>query len=89
VRLVSRSCLDLRGTRDRQGKPLTATILAVADELAAAAGLLMSKSEGSPVILIRGYRFMPSSELAASIILPRRRRPLPLIPTSYKNLVGL
>src|SRR6266446_10974530 len=62
--------LDLRGTRDRQGKPLTATILAVADELAAAAGLLMGKSEGFPVVLIRGYRFKPSSELAASIIRP-------------------
>src|SRR5258708_7513687 len=62
--------LDLRGTRDRQGKPLTATILAIADELAAAAGLLMGKSEGSPVVLIRGYRFKPSSELAASIIRP-------------------
>ncbi len=61
---------DLRGKRDRDGKPLTATILAVADELAAAAGLLMGKSEGSPVILIRGYRYKPSSELAASIIRP-------------------
>ncbi len=48
---------DLRGTRDRDGKPLTATILAVADELAAAAGLLMAKSEGFPVVLIRGYRY--------------------------------
>ena len=62
--------LDLRGTLDRQGKPLTATILAVVDELAAAAGLLMCKSEGSPVILIRGYNFKPSSERAASIIRP-------------------
>jgi coenzyme F420-0:L-glutamate ligase/coenzyme F420-1:gamma-L-glutamate ligase len=62
--------LDLRGTRDRHGKPLTATILAVADELAAAAGLLMGKSEGSPVILIRGYRYQPSSEPAARIIRP-------------------
>jgi coenzyme F420-0:L-glutamate ligase / coenzyme F420-1:gamma-L-glutamate ligase len=61
---------DLRGTRDRHGKPLTATILAVADELAAAAGLLMGKSEGVPVILIRGYRYKPSSEPAASIIRP-------------------
>ena len=61
---------DLRGTRDRDGKPLTATILAVADELAAAAGLLMAKSEGSPVILIRGYRYKPSSEPATSIIRP-------------------
>ncbi|HYL86053.1 MAG TPA: coenzyme F420-0:L-glutamate ligase [Candidatus Angelobacter sp.] len=61
---------DLRGTRDRHGKPLTATVLAVADELAAAAGLLMGKTEGTPVVLIRGYAFQPSSETAASIIRP-------------------
>jgi coenzyme F420-0:L-glutamate ligase/coenzyme F420-1:gamma-L-glutamate ligase len=62
--------MDLRGTLDRYGKPLTATILAVADELAAAAGLLMGKSQGSPVILIRGYRYKPASERAAVIIRP-------------------
>jgi coenzyme F420-0:L-glutamate ligase/coenzyme F420-1:gamma-L-glutamate ligase len=61
---------DLRGSLDRDGKPLTATILAVADELAAAAGLLMGKSQGCPVILIRGYRYKPASELAARIIRP-------------------
>lgn len=61
---------DLRGTLDRDGKPLMATVLAVADELAAAAGLLMRKSAGSPVILIRGYRYKPSSDAAASIIRP-------------------
>jgi coenzyme F420-0:L-glutamate ligase/coenzyme F420-1:gamma-L-glutamate ligase len=61
---------DLRGTRDRDGKLLTATLLAVADELAAAAGLLMGKSQGFPVILIRGYRYTPSSEPATSIIRP-------------------
>src|SRR6266849_8098873 len=61
---------DLRGTRDRDGKPLTATVLAVADELAAAAGLLMAKSAGFPVVLIRGYRYKPSAEPAASIIRP-------------------
>jgi coenzyme F420-0:L-glutamate ligase / coenzyme F420-1:gamma-L-glutamate ligase len=62
--------LDLRGTRDRHGKPLTATILAVADELAAAAGLLMGKSEGMPVVVIRGYRYKPASEPAARLIRP-------------------
>jgi len=61
---------DLRGTRDRDGKPLTATVLAVADELAAAAGLLMAKAEGFPVVLIRGYRYKPSAEPAAKIIRP-------------------
>jgi coenzyme F420-0:L-glutamate ligase/coenzyme F420-1:gamma-L-glutamate ligase len=62
--------LDLRGTRDRQGKLLTATILAVADELAAAAGLLMDKSKGVPAVLIRGYRYRPGVEGAARIIRP-------------------
>ena len=61
---------DLRGSLDRDGKLLNATILAVADELAAAAGLLMGKSEGCPVILIRGYRYKPVSESAARIIRP-------------------
>jgi coenzyme F420-0:L-glutamate ligase/coenzyme F420-1:gamma-L-glutamate ligase len=62
--------VDLRGTRDRHGKILTGTILAVADELAAAAGLLMDKSKGSPVVLVRGYRYKPSFEPAARIIRP-------------------
>jgi coenzyme F420-0:L-glutamate ligase / coenzyme F420-1:gamma-L-glutamate ligase len=61
---------DLRGTRDREGKPLTATILAVADELAAAGGLLMGKSDGVPVVLIRGYPYKAASEKAAGIIRP-------------------
>jgi coenzyme F420-0:L-glutamate ligase/coenzyme F420-1:gamma-L-glutamate ligase len=62
--------VDLRGTLDRHGKLLNATILAVADELAAAAGLLMDKSKGSPVVLIRGYRYKPRLEPAARIIRP-------------------
>jgi coenzyme F420-0:L-glutamate ligase/coenzyme F420-1:gamma-L-glutamate ligase len=61
---------DLRGSRDRFSKPLQATILAVADELAASAGLLMGKSEGIPVVVIRGYRYRPANERAASIIRP-------------------
>jgi coenzyme F420-0:L-glutamate ligase / coenzyme F420-1:gamma-L-glutamate ligase len=61
---------DLRGTPDRDAKPLQATILAVADELAAAAGLLMGKSEGLPVVIIRGYRYVPLLEPAAHIIRP-------------------
>jgi coenzyme F420-0:L-glutamate ligase / coenzyme F420-1:gamma-L-glutamate ligase len=61
---------DLRGTRDRHSKPLQATILAVADELAAAAGLLMGKSEGIPAVVVRGYRYRPADERAASIIRP-------------------
>jgi coenzyme F420-0:L-glutamate ligase/coenzyme F420-1:gamma-L-glutamate ligase len=62
--------LDLRGTSDRAGKRLHATILAVADELAAAAGLVMGKATGTPVVVIRGYRYRPVLEPAASIIRP-------------------
>lgn len=62
--------VDLRGTKDRGGKPLTATVLAVADELAAAAGLLMGKSDGIPAVIVRGYHYKPASEKAASIIRP-------------------
>jgi coenzyme F420-0:L-glutamate ligase/coenzyme F420-1:gamma-L-glutamate ligase len=62
--------VDLRGTRDRHGKVLNATVLAVADELASAAGLLMGKSEGTPVVLIRGYRYKSVLEPASRIIRP-------------------
>ena len=60
--------LDLRGMRDRNRRLLSATILAVADELAAAAGLLMGKAAGTPVIVIRGYRYRPRQERASTII---------------------
>ena len=62
--------VDLRGTKDRQGKPLSATVLAVADDLASAAGLLMGKSEGIPVVIVRGYRYKPTMQKAADIIRP-------------------
>ena len=47
--------LDHRGESDRLGRPLTASVAAVADELASMADLLMGKAEGVPVVLIRGY----------------------------------
>jgi coenzyme F420-0:L-glutamate ligase/coenzyme F420-1:gamma-L-glutamate ligase len=62
--------LDLRGERDLHGKPLHATILAVADELAAAAGLVMGKATGVPAVVIRGYRYCPALDPAARIIRP-------------------
>jgi coenzyme F420-0:L-glutamate ligase/coenzyme F420-1:gamma-L-glutamate ligase len=47
--------IDLRGGHDDQGKELTATVIAVADELAAAAELVMGKTGRIPVVVIRGY----------------------------------
>jgi coenzyme F420-0:L-glutamate ligase/coenzyme F420-1:gamma-L-glutamate ligase len=49
--------LDLRGQSDLQGRELHHTVVAVADELAAAAGLLMEKDAAMPAVLIRGYRY--------------------------------
>ena len=46
--------LDLRGSVDRQGHTLRATVQAVADEAAGAAGLLMRKSSGVPVVILEG-----------------------------------
>lgn len=46
--------LDLRGTRDTQGRELAVTEVAIADEIAAAADLVMGKADGVPVAVVRG-----------------------------------
>ena len=47
--------LDLRGRPDRFGRTLRVTVVGHADEIAAAASLLMGQSsEGRPVVLVRG-----------------------------------
>jgi coenzyme F420-0:L-glutamate ligase/coenzyme F420-1:gamma-L-glutamate ligase len=48
--------VDLRGKKDDVGKPLHATVLAIADDVAAAAGVLMGKTRRVPVIIVRGLR---------------------------------
>lgn len=46
---------DRRSSNDRHGRNLIATCIAIADELAAAAGLLMRKDAGQPVVIVEGY----------------------------------
>lgn len=46
--------LDLRGTHDTYGRELQVTEVAVVDELAAAAELVMGKATGTPVAVVRG-----------------------------------
>jgi coenzyme F420-0:L-glutamate ligase/coenzyme F420-1:gamma-L-glutamate ligase len=46
--------VDYRGHPDDFGMPLQATVVAVADELAAAAELLMGKTRRVPVVVVRG-----------------------------------
>ncbi|EME97351.1 coenzyme F420-0:L-glutamate ligase [Streptomyces mobaraensis NBRC 13819 = DSM 40847] len=45
---------DLRGGTDAHGNPLTATVVATADELAAAGDLVKGKAAGLPVAVVRG-----------------------------------
>jgi coenzyme F420-0:L-glutamate ligase/coenzyme F420-1:gamma-L-glutamate ligase len=46
--------VDLRGTEDALGRELQVTEVAVADEVASAAELVMGKSAGVPVAIVRG-----------------------------------
>lgn len=48
--------IDYRGRPDDYGEELTATVMAVADELACAAELVMGKTDRVPVAIVRGYR---------------------------------
>jgi coenzyme F420-0:L-glutamate ligase/coenzyme F420-1:gamma-L-glutamate ligase len=63
--------LDLRGQRDLTGRELHHTVIAQADALAAAAGLMMRKGDGIPAVLVRGYAFTPADGNASSLIRPR------------------
>lgn len=48
------AALDLRGKPDDVGKSLSATVLAIADDVAAAAGIVMGKTARVPVVVVRG-----------------------------------
>jgi coenzyme F420-0:L-glutamate ligase / coenzyme F420-1:gamma-L-glutamate ligase len=61
--------IDLRGRPDLFGRTLEASIIGFADEVAAAASLVMGQAdEASPVVLIRGLRWSAPESTAASII---------------------
>jgi coenzyme F420-0:L-glutamate ligase / coenzyme F420-1:gamma-L-glutamate ligase len=64
---------DFRGKNDDHGKELSATVLAIADEIAAASGLLMRKTTRIPVILMRGYYFDHGEGSARDLIRSRDR----------------
>jgi coenzyme F420-0:L-glutamate ligase / coenzyme F420-1:gamma-L-glutamate ligase len=59
---------DHRGRTDRNGRKLASTIIAVADQLAAAAGLLMPKAAGRPAALIRGFQWQPAEGSARLLL---------------------
>jgi coenzyme F420-0:L-glutamate ligase / coenzyme F420-1:gamma-L-glutamate ligase len=60
--------VDYRGQHDPYGYELHASVLAVADELASAAELVMGKIDRIPVALIRGYSYIPSEGSAKTLL---------------------
>lgn len=64
---------DYRGQHDSQGRTMHASILAVADELAAAAELVANKVDQRPVALIRGYEFSRAEGSAQELLLDPAR----------------
>ncbi|OFV93759.1 MAG: coenzyme F420-0:L-glutamate ligase [Acidobacteria bacterium RIFCSPLOWO2_12_FULL_65_11] len=61
---------DYRGLVDTEGHVLKATILAVADEVASAAELVMGKLDRVPVAVVRGYPYTPGEGTATEMIRP-------------------
>jgi coenzyme F420-0:L-glutamate ligase/coenzyme F420-1:gamma-L-glutamate ligase len=66
--------IDLRGTADAFGRTLEVTEICVADELAAAADLVMGKARGVPVAIIRGVdpAWLRESSVKGEIVRPHR-----------------
>ncbi len=62
--------LDLVGTTDWTGRELDVTEVAVADELASAADLVMGKGAGIPAALIRGYEGPRGDGRASDLVRP-------------------
>ncbi len=64
---------DYRGQQDRQGHSLAATVIATADELAAAAELVMGKTAGRPAAIVRHFPWTPGPGKAADLIRPKEK----------------
>lgn len=67
-----RPLTDMIGWEDRHGYRMHSTVMATADELAAAASLLMGQTnEGRPVVVVRGAPYVPGDGSVQDLIRPR------------------
>lgn len=62
--------LDLKGTTDWMGRDLEVSEVAIADELASAADLVMGKDSGVPAALVRGYQAPEGEGRARDLVRP-------------------
>jgi coenzyme F420-0:L-glutamate ligase/coenzyme F420-1:gamma-L-glutamate ligase len=65
--------VDYQGTLDPHGHPLTASVLAVADELVAAAELVMGKTAGVPVAVVRNYPYRKGTGTGRELLMEPER----------------
>ena len=65
--------LNYKGKNDNYGRKINVTSIAIADELASAAELLLCKTSNTPVALIRGYNYNVSTKTSKSLIMPKNR----------------
>jgi coenzyme F420-0:L-glutamate ligase / coenzyme F420-1:gamma-L-glutamate ligase len=64
---------DYRGLTDPHGFSLVASVLATADEIAAAAELVMGKTSGIPVAIVRGYPYVRGRGAGKDLIMAPER----------------
>ncbi len=65
--------LDYRGEKDSYDNMLKVTAIAIADEIASAAELIMGKVGMVPVAIVRGYRYLEGEGSTKSLIRPHSR----------------
>jgi coenzyme F420-0:L-glutamate ligase/coenzyme F420-1:gamma-L-glutamate ligase len=61
---------DLRGEPDADGRVMRSTVRAIADELASAAELVLGKTAGRPIALVRGTTFRRGEARIADALIP-------------------
>ena len=64
---------DYRGQNDPHGYPMEASVLAVADEIAASAELVMGKTDGVPLAIVRGYDYGRGNGTGRDLLMPPER----------------
>jgi coenzyme F420-0:L-glutamate ligase / coenzyme F420-1:gamma-L-glutamate ligase len=82
--------VDLRGTPDQFGRELEATIVALADEVAAASGLVIGKADGVPAAIVRGLEAAGKAGSARDLVRPASEdlfRESPLVAISARRTI--
>jgi len=64
------------GSSDMYGRKLRVTEIAIVDEIASAAELVMGKAERVPVAIVRGYQFKPVQKSSINVLLRTKEKDL-------------